>query len=571
MKQLYDVVICGGGMAGQLLARQLKRTLPNLSVALIDRLQRPLPNIAFKVGESTAEAGTFYLNRMLDLDAYLQENHFEKMGLRYFFQSSNAAAAFDSRPEYGLTEFPAVGSYTIDRGKLENDLRQFNEADGVSLLEGMQIKEVQLGEDDAPHEITAADADGNRHTLTARWVVDATGRARFLQKRLKLERRRAQTTSAVWFRVNGWVDVSDFVPRDNIEWHARVPANQRSAATNHLLGTGYWIWLIPLPDNYTSVGIVTREDCHAFADFNTLPRARAWLAAHEPILAAHLDNYELLDFKCMRRCSYTAQKVFSAQRWACIGEAAVFSDPFYAPGTDMIAFGNTIVTELIQQEQAGTLTPRMVRDFNTFYLGLNDSLTDSIQSSYSFMGNPVVMTAKLLWDATAAWSFITPRMFNHYYLDAKKSAQIRAITAPFFALTRRMNQLFVDWGKLPMDKSQLTFEFIDYLNVPYLKALRQRNLQPGKEMDELIADQQRNMHIIEDLAQVLFLLAVEDALPEQLERFPAPVWINPWHASLNPDQWEQDGLFVPKTEPRDLTALHEEIRGLFFAKESVLS
>jgi 2-polyprenyl-6-methoxyphenol hydroxylase-like FAD-dependent oxidoreductase len=38
----HDVLICGAGLAGLTLARQLKLELPKLSVAIIDRLPPPV-------------------------------------------------------------------------------------------------------------------------------------------------------------------------------------------------------------------------------------------------------------------------------------------------------------------------------------------------------------------------------------------------------------------------------------------------------------------------------------------------------------------------------------------------
>ena len=61
----FDVVICGGGLAGLTLARQLKLELPELSVAVIDRFKHPLPEAVFKVGESSVELGTFYFSKTL--------------------------------------------------------------------------------------------------------------------------------------------------------------------------------------------------------------------------------------------------------------------------------------------------------------------------------------------------------------------------------------------------------------------------------------------------------------------------------------------------------------------------
>lgn len=62
-----DVAICGGGFAGLTLARQLKREHPGLRVAVIDRLERPLPEAAFKIGESTVELAAYYLRDILGM------------------------------------------------------------------------------------------------------------------------------------------------------------------------------------------------------------------------------------------------------------------------------------------------------------------------------------------------------------------------------------------------------------------------------------------------------------------------------------------------------------------------
>ena len=331
----YDVVICGGGLAGLTLARQLKLGQPERSIAVIDRQTRPLPVATHKVGESTVEVGAHYLAEKLQLTAYFEQQHLPKMGLRFFF--GDATRPFHLRPEFGLSLFPMVESYQIDRGVFENDLRQMNEAAGITLIEGMSVKKICLALDHSLHEIWFHDkARTHTQSVQARWVVDAMGRRRYLQKKLDLTKGERSHYSAAWFRLTGRVDVNDLTPVTQEAWHDRVPNRNRYYSTNHLMGTGYWVWLIPLASGHTSVGIVTDERIHPFNTYHTYAKAMAWLRRYEPLLAEYIEAHTPLDFRCMRRYSYSSRQVFSHRRWACVGEAGVFADPYYSTGTDIM-------------------------------------------------------------------------------------------------------------------------------------------------------------------------------------------------------------------------------------------
>jgi 2-polyprenyl-6-methoxyphenol hydroxylase-like FAD-dependent oxidoreductase len=74
-----DVAIVGGGLAGNLLARQLRLACPELRVGLFEQSTAT----SYKVGEATVEIAANYLTRKQGLTNYLYEHHLPKNGLRY--------------------------------------------------------------------------------------------------------------------------------------------------------------------------------------------------------------------------------------------------------------------------------------------------------------------------------------------------------------------------------------------------------------------------------------------------------------------------------------------------------
>ena len=332
------------------------------------------------------------------------------------------------------------------------------------------------------------------------------------------------------------------------------------------MGTGYWVWLIPLPTGSTSIGIVAANDIHPESEYNTYAKSLKWLQKHEPQLLSLLEGGEPIDFRFMKHYTYSSRQLFSKQRWSCIGDAGFFSDPLYAAATDFIALSNSITTQMIKQELRGELTAEAVQKYNQTIIALNDAITQNIQLGYPLFNNPAVMAAKVLWDTAAGWSLLAPQIYNTIFKDDEINAKVRKVKSGYFFLTQRIQQLFVDWTE--KSSGRCTFDFIDFLAVPLLLELRKRNLAPGKSAEELIDDHVRNMEQIEELAMALFLVAVEDVLSEHLHRFESPIWLNAWRISLEPDKWEEDKLFQPRTKVREWQDIRTQIRGLFKFRSS---
>ena len=490
----FDVVILGGGFAGGTLARHLALHLPEVSVAVVEPTANP-PRFAHKVGESSLAPQGNYLARWLQLEEYLNEGHIEKFGARYFF--GDPAGPFAARPEigarYAVTDFP-IYEYQVDRGKLEADLRDMVVARGVTWLT-YHATDVQFGQGYAAHTVQLHDrASGAEKTLRARWVIDATGRRRFLHRRRHDAIPSTGRSSSARFRVPGWIDVDDFVPTTDTQWHERVaPRHPRGIpfgrvnSTNHLCGTGYWVWLIPLPDEVMSVGIVAEEAIIPFEAYNTAERALNWLATNEPLVAAAVENREMLDFRTMRRYSYPVDDFVSAERWALIGEAMGFADPFYSPGGDMIALANLIVVETIRRERNGALDAATCQQLTESMRRILAIVTDGIQSIYPCLGAARVAGAHVVWDFL---SLVTPmalvvRSFNAKLYDYLGSEEAHRVLSEIAALRQEVDACMKAWAQGAY--SQLpTGSFLDHTEKLYQLNGNLWHEAGGKELSPLI-------------------------------------------------------------------------------------
>ncbi len=335
----FDVAIVGGGLAGLLLARQLRAQVPNARVAIFEKNREP----AFKVGESTVELASNYLIRRVGLSGYLYSHHLPKNGLRFFFDSEERDAELSRMSEIGSVALPYLPSFQIDRARFEADLWAMNEADGVELFEGRVTRPV-ISDDGSPHRFEVVQG-GVRKVRSTRWIVDASGRSGLLAKPLDLRVKEDHAMAAVWGRFEGVVDLDGY---GDDAFRGRVQHTSRMLSTNHFCYPGYWIWLIPLRGGVTSVGVVIERE--RWQEAWRKPAGFSKFLQSHRALRELLADAKLLDIMSYGQLAYGAKRYFSADRWAVTGEAGSFTDPFYSPGSDMIALQNDFITDLVRRD-----------------------------------------------------------------------------------------------------------------------------------------------------------------------------------------------------------------------------
>lgn len=439
-----DVVITGGGLAGLTLALQLRQRDPDLRISVLERRAHPVREAAFKVGESSVEIGAHYFANVLGLREHLETEQIRKFGFRFFF--SEGREDIDRCTELGVSQLLPTPSWQIDRGRFENFLGERARALGVEFIDGCTVRGIDLADDDADHQVRY-ERDGAATTLRARWVVDASGRAGLLKRKLGLAQDNAHNANAVWWRVDGLVDPNGW--SQDSAWLQRCTPPDRWRSTNHMCGPGYWFWLIPLSSGAHSLGIVCDAQMHPLETMNTHAKAMAWLHEHQPQVARTLEQsqHALQDFLFLRKFSYGCKQVFSAQRWALTGEAGVFLDPFYSPGSDFIAISNTYICELIGLDRAGRNIAPYAELYQQLYFSFYENTLTLYQDQYPLFGDAQVMPVKVIWDYTYYWALLAPLYFSDRIADLPMLGRLR----PDFTHARQLNlgmqALLRDWGR----------------------------------------------------------------------------------------------------------------------------
>ena len=441
----HDVIIMGGGLAGLTLALQLRQRLPGIDVLVLERRTHPVPEACHKVGESSVEIGAHYFQEVLGLKQHLMERQLKKFGFRFFF--SEGRRDIENVTELGASRPLPVASWQIDRGIFENFLGQEVQRRGVRFVDTALIRDVQLADDKtSPHTVTWQQNGQPPQSAQARWVIDACGRAALLKRKLGLARDNTHAAHAVWFRISARITPDDW--SQDPAWRARCVTPTRWLSTNHLVGAGYWVWLIPLASGSHSVGIVADPAYHPHETMNTFERAMEWLAKYQPLLFDELDTQrdKLQDFAFFRRFSYDCEQVFSAQRWALAGEAGRFLDPFYSPGSDFIAIGNTYITELVARDHAGLPLGAHTKIYEQIFKSFYDSTMALYQDQYGLFGDPEVLPTKIIWDYTYYWGVLAQLFFHGRLTDLAALSQLRDELADCMALNLAVQQFVRGWS-----------------------------------------------------------------------------------------------------------------------------
>jgi flavin-dependent dehydrogenase len=315
-----DVLVVGGGPAGSTVASLLAEKGKHVIVLEKERFPR------FHIGESLLPLNLPLFDR-LGVAEDIRRIGIYKPGAEVISDAHERATTFLFANNPNL---PIKYSYHVRRADFDKLLLDNSRRLGATVLEQVRVTDVEFG-DEGRIAVRARDASGRASIFVPRFLVDASGRDTLIASRLGLKRiDKRNNTAAVFGHFRNVV---------------RRVGDVEGMITMHLLEHG-WCWMIPLPDDVMSVGLVgTRAFFRAktgdldgfFARAIAMcPSAAERMATAKPIGSlVTAANY-----------SYRSQRI-AGNGYLLVGDAFAFIDPLFASGVMMAMSSAAFAAEAV--------------------------------------------------------------------------------------------------------------------------------------------------------------------------------------------------------------------------------
>jgi len=412
MTMTSDVLVMGGGGTGQLAAAYLRMRFPKLKVSVVEGPHKNRPI----VGESLVEVSVDFLFE-LGMGAYLVEKHYPKYGLTYYFKLDIDNPADRTYLVDEIPTGPQILSFQINRFTFDREVRDRNVLNGVELIDGTVVG-VDINSGDGLHQVTVQDAAGARQTLSVRWLVDATGRNRVLQKQLQLQETVKEQKNVFWFRLK------NFNPEIISHIQALKEPNRCYVpyyATHHFFGKGNWIWCIPMrsPDNepLISIGITYRKDVYPHGEVRTMEQFLDCVGREHPVLVELIRSGTIVDTNFYSSYMWECRQRYSPDRWYIIGDAGDTVDPLYSVGLALSTLQIRQIAAILQRELNGCDTAEFTKDLDTVLAAFQRGVTRDTTRLYQCMGDPYQCHLRVHLAVTKLFHLALPLLINDYLWD----------------------------------------------------------------------------------------------------------------------------------------------------------
>lgn len=323
-----DVIIIGGGPAGSTLGCLL--AMDGHRALILEKDTHPRDH----VGESMVPSNNFVFHRIGFLPKMEEAGFMHKEGVGWTAPRSKLWNLVSIK----TSDYPAPNavqkySYNVERDWFDTLLLRHALELGAKVVQGVNVKRV-LFDGDRAVGVRAEVVPGWEKDLTARVVVDASGRRCMLAKQLGLQKHKDADFNqySIWSWFKGVED---------------APPGYEGFVIFHFLGLERaWGWQIPMRNGVTSVGVVTDK-----ADFQKSGRTeeeffQSLILRNRTFAHAMKDAVRTRPWAIEADYSYQVERSFGSG-WLLIGDAARFVDPIFSSGVDVALHSASFAHEAI--------------------------------------------------------------------------------------------------------------------------------------------------------------------------------------------------------------------------------
>ncbi len=251
--------------------------------------------------------------------------------------------------------------------------------------------------------------DGRRLSITAKFVVDASGPRGFLHRALglgEMELPGFPPTQALYSHFEDVGRIEDLQPMPD----GQPPYPVDDAAVHHVFDGG-WIWVLRFNNGITSAGVAATDE---FAEkYSFSEGADAWQRILEriPVLESQFATAKAVPpFAHIPRLAFRSAEI-TGQRWALLPSAAGFVDPLLSTGFPLTLLG---IARLAQIFESDWNSPRLETSLAEYAAETDADLVPTarlVAALYANMNNfPVFVSLSLLYFAAVSYSEAARRL-----------------------------------------------------------------------------------------------------------------------------------------------------------------